>query len=248
MPRPGRFFIQFLVMSKDPAFLFYPGDYLRDTQILSEAAQVAYDRIMCEHMRNICITQAQLNFITKRLDDDARAEIMHILTRVSGGYEISWVAESIRKRKAYSESRRKNRAKKEVKKRDKISKTYVQHMENEIVIENEIENEGENEENARVEIWPTFDDFWEAYDKKVDREKSEKKWGKLRQYEKEEIMRYLPAYVRANPDKQFRRNPTTFLNNRTWENEITAKPNGSTSKDRARAAAEYALRQRGLIE
>ena len=96
-------------MAKDPAFLFYPGDYLRDTQTLSENTQVAYDRIMCEHMRNICISKQQLTFFTKRLSDMELDELMYVLTEVEGGYQIEWVALSIIKRKAYSESRRKNR-------------------------------------------------------------------------------------------------------------------------------------------
>lgn len=122
---------------KDPAFLFYPGDYLRDTQCLCEKAQVAYDRIMCEHMRNICISKQQLNFFTKRLSDDEKNELLHLLTEVKGGYQIQWVAESIIKRLKYSESRRKNRSKTE-KTYDEHMRTYDEHMENEN--ENEIED------------------------------------------------------------------------------------------------------------
>ena len=103
-------------MAKDPAFLFYPGDYLRDTQILSESAQVAYDRIMCEHMRNICtdmsnitVSKDRVKFITKRLNPDELSEIMHVLVEKNGGFQIEWVAESISKRKAYSVSRSNNR-------------------------------------------------------------------------------------------------------------------------------------------
>jgi hypothetical protein len=99
-------------MANDPAFLFYPGDYLRDTQILSEKSQVAYDRIMCEHMRNICITQQQLKFLTKKLNEEENEELMSVLTQKNGCYQITWVVESISKRKAYSESRRQNRTSK----------------------------------------------------------------------------------------------------------------------------------------
>lgn len=119
-------------MSKDPAFLFYPGDYLRDTQCLSEKSQVAYDRIMCEHMRNICISQEQLNFFTKRLSEDEKNEVLFLLAKVKGGYQIHWVAESILKRRSYSESRSNNRKNKN--KKDVLS--YDTHMENEIVNEN----------------------------------------------------------------------------------------------------------------
>ncbi|MDH5524550.1 MAG: hypothetical protein OEY01_11240 [Desulfobulbaceae bacterium] len=127
-------------MAKDPGFIFYPGDYLRDTQTLSEKSQVAYDRIMCEHMRNICISHMQLKFFTKRLDQNEIDELMFVLTETKEGYQIEWVAESIIKRKAYSESRRQNRSHKTTKHMNNISKTYVKHMEN----ENENENDNIN--------------------------------------------------------------------------------------------------------
>ena len=129
-------------MSRDPAFLFYPGDYLRDTQTLSEKSQVAYDRIMCEHMRNICITQSQLNFFTKRLSEDEIEELMFVLTKIKGGYQVTWIAESITKRRAYSDSRRKNREGKTNKDVLNISESYDTHMENEN--ENENENKGKD--------------------------------------------------------------------------------------------------------
>lgn len=130
-------------MAKDPAFLFYPGDYLRDTQVLSEPVQVSYDRIMCEHMRNICISKSQLNFLTKKLSAEEKSELLSVLTEVQGGFQIHWVAESISKRKAYNESRRSNRKGKKEKHMKIISATYDSHMENEneipIVLKNKKE-------------------------------------------------------------------------------------------------------------
>lgn len=133
-------------MAKDPAFLFYPGDYLRDTQCLSEKSQVAYDRIMCEHMRNICISQQQLNFFIKRLDSEEKKEVMGLLIKVEGGFQIEWVAASISKRRSYSESRSKNRKGKP----KNISKSYVPHMENEIENVNEIEIKGKRYELKEI--------------------------------------------------------------------------------------------------
>lgn len=115
-------------MAKDPAFLFYPGDYLQDTQGMNEGCQVAYDRIMCKHMLNIPITKEQLNHFTKRLNTEDKNEVESVLTKVEGGYVIQWVADSINKRKAFSESRRENRKGK----KQKEVLTYDKHMENEI--------------------------------------------------------------------------------------------------------------------
>lgn len=152
-------------MAKDPAFLFYPGDYLRDTQILGEKSQVAYDRIICEHMRNICISKSQLKFFTKKLSEDELEELLFVLTEIEGGYQVEWVADSISKRKAYSESRRNNRSNKKVKDINNISKTYVHHMENEI--ENEIVNKEENTNGKKEDrklVFPfdskKFKDSW----------------------------------------------------------------------------------------
>ncbi len=203
-------------MGKDPAFLFYPGDYLRDTQMLSEPAQVAYDRIICEHMRNICITPQQHKFLTKRLNEDDLEALNMVLEKVDGGYQIPWVVESINKRKAYSESRRKNRE-------GKISERMFTHDQD---VENENENENENINGNRVRIEGKgvgvnvrFEEFWTS-DKKVKKVKAEKKWPRLTNQERVAIMDHIPRYKEAQPDKQFRQDPITYLNNRTWEDEI----------------------------
>lgn len=127
-------------MAKDPAFLFYPGDYLKDTQCLSEKSQVAYDRIMCEHMRNISehminitISKERVDFFTKRLSEDEKSEVFHVLTKIGENYQIEWVAESICKRKSYSESRAKNRegkTKEHMLSYEEHMLTYESHMEN----------------------------------------------------------------------------------------------------------------------
>lgn len=75
-----------------------------------------------------------------------------------------------------------------------------------------------------AELYPTFDDFWEEYDKKRgDREKIKKKWHKLRQGEREDIMDYIPNYKVSQPDKIYRKDPDTFLNNKSWKDEIIFK-------------------------
>jgi len=64
-----------------------------------------------------------------------------------------------------------------------------------------------------------FDEFWEAYDKKTGRTNAEKKWSNLSQGDRELILQHVPKYVKATPDKQYRKNPTTYLNQKTWLDE-----------------------------
>lgn len=66
----------------------------------------------------------------------------------------------------------------------------------------------------------TFESFWNLYDKKVARPKCEKLWSKLTKSEKQDCLQYVPLYVQAQPDKQYRKNPETFLRNKSWNDEI----------------------------
>ena len=232
-------------MSKDPAFLFYPGDYLRDTQVLSEESHVAYDRIMCEHMRNICISQQRLKFFIKRLDHDQQEEIMSVLEESADGFQIPWVAESITKRKAYSESRRKNRASKPDKHMSNISSSYVPHMENENENVNDTINKTKNQdEKIEVEIFPTFEDFWNQYDKKVGKPKCQKIWKQIRQTDRESIVDHLDKYIPSTPDKAYRKNPETYLRNKGWEDEILE--NNINNKTHGKSKTNYSALKKEL--
>jgi len=64
-----------------------------------------------------------------------------------------------------------------------------------------------------------FDEFWAAYDKKVDKEKCIRIWNRMTKKERMACLQSVPDYVRNTPDKQYRRNPSTYLNNKSWLNE-----------------------------
>jgi hypothetical protein len=75
--------------------------------------------------------------------------------------------------------------------------------------------------DATTEINIDFDFFWSEYDKKVgDKTKLKAKWNKLTDKERELAMNYIPEYKAAQPDKSYRKNPETFLNNKSWNDEL----------------------------
>lgn len=66
-----------------------------------------------------------------------------------------------------------------------------------------------------------FDEFWEDYDKKVgSKSRLIPKWLKLTDHEREYIRQDIPKRKEAQPNKQFRPHPESYLNGRLWENEI----------------------------
>lgn len=67
----------------------------------------------------------------------------------------------------------------------------------------------------------TFERAWNLYDKKVGcKAKLEKKWNSMSKKDRMAALAYIPAYVIATADKQYRKNFQTFLNQRAWEDEI----------------------------
>ena len=69
-----------------------------------------------------------------------------------------------------------------------------------------------------------FEDFWAAYNKKVDKNRCMKIWAKMSADDKKACMAAVPLYVESTPDVTYRKNPSTYLNNRSWENEIYRQP------------------------
>ena len=66
----------------------------------------------------------------------------------------------------------------------------------------------------------TFELAWKLYDKKVGcKAKLEKKWNSMSKKDRMAALAYIPAYVIATEDKQYRKNFQTFLSQRGWEDE-----------------------------
>lgn len=84
--------------------------------------------------------------------------------------------------------------------------------------------EKRREEKREIQLpdsfYPSFNDFWNLYGKKVGRPKSERKWISLDQSEKEKVMLHVPGYVKSTPDIKYRKDPTTYLNNESWNDQI----------------------------
>lgn len=76
---------------------------------------------------------------------------------------------------------------------------------------------------SHVEEDPSFEDWWNAYNKKRGRKKAEAKWNKLSHADKIACMKATPIYVAYIEDKQFQKDPCTYLNGECWNDEIIPK-------------------------
>ncbi len=195
----------FYFMAKDPAVLFYTSDFLSGTFTMDNEQVGKYIRLLCLQHQKGKLSEKDMLSICKAYDNEIWDKF-----KVEDGlyYNERMFNETIRRQK-FSESRR-NNAKSP--KKESTSEAYAEHM------ETETENRTITiNENINID----FEWFWNEYDKKVgDKQKLKKKWNKLTDEERQNAMNYIDLYKQSVPDKQFRKNPETFLNNKSWNDEI----------------------------
>ena len=141
----------FCNMARDPAFLFYTGDFSTGTQFFTDAQVGIFLRLLMAQHQHGRLTEKQMLFISKSHDKD----IMQKFVKDDSGlfYNVRLESE-ILKRKEYSLSRSGNRKGKQKKNKEDIniiSKTYLKDMENENK-DKDINNK-EKFENLKFELF-----------------------------------------------------------------------------------------------
>jgi uncharacterized protein YdaU (DUF1376 family) len=106
-------------MAKDPALLFYTGDFLVGTMTMTNEQRGKYILLLCMQHQQGFLTDEDM----KENLDDTDIKVFNKFEKLSDGkYYNLRLREEAERRKSYSESRRNNRMK-------NISKSYVKHME-----------------------------------------------------------------------------------------------------------------------
>jgi hypothetical protein len=108
-----------VVMSKDPAFLFYSQDFYTGTVFFTDEQVGKYIRILCLQHQTGHLEEKHMIYICKTYDKDIFSKFIR---DEKGLYYNERLDKEINRRVSYCESRRKNKL---------SEKTYVQHMETE---------------------------------------------------------------------------------------------------------------------
>ena len=221
-------------MSKDPAFLMYSNDFLTGVAELTMEERGQFITLLCLQHQKGAVSEKLMRLQCHGIPS---ADVLNKFRIDKNGNYFNERVESEReKRKKHSEKQRANAMARWDKKKNNNNKTSLNKhtngnamampLEDVNVNENEIDIEVINE----IEIYPTFEDFWNLYDKKSGNKNIiKKKFNKLPQKIKNQIMDYLPEYIESTPNKTYRKNPQTFLNNKGWEDEIIN--NGNTKNN-----------------
>jgi hypothetical protein len=79
----------------------------------------------------------------------------------------------------------------------------------------------------------SFEKVWVLYERKGNRKTSERKWNGLPKKARELAVVHIPSYVRDTPEKQYRKNFETYINQEAWNDEIILKNDGKSNEKAA---------------
>ena len=179
-----------------------------------------YIRLLCLQHQKGKLTEKDMLSICRAYDIDIWSKFKN---EDGAFYNERMYNETVRRQK-FSESRR-NNAKSP--KNESTSKAYAKHMET----ETENETITINRTKAKIEILdPKFEEWWLWYDYKISKDKAKKSWNKLNEQEKDLALQSVQAYVISTPDKSFRKHPTTYLNQKSFNDEIITRNTTSQSR------------------
>ena len=193
-------------MAKDPAFLFYPNDYIGGTMGMTFEEKGAYIEILMLQFNRGHMTSHMIGQLVGQLWESIKCKFVQ--DEQGLWYNIRLDQEKD-KRMSFTQSRRNN------------IKGLNQHTIGHMTSHMENENEDVNRNINKVKIIDTqFEEFWDLYDYKKSKDKAEKAWKTLNKEEKALALQHAPVYAQSTPDKQFRKHPTTYLNNKSFNDEI----------------------------
>ena len=201
----------FYFMAKDPAFLFYPNDYIGGTMGMTFEEKGAYIELLMLQFNRGHMTSHMIGQIVGQLWESIKCKFIQDQDGLWYNARLDLEKE---RRCAFSQSRRNN-----IKGNNQHTIGHMtSHMEDVNV-------------NVNKDINIDFEYYWNEYDKKIgDKKKLKSKWDKLSDQERQDAMNYIDLYKISVPDKQFRKNPETFLNNKSWNDEIINRTNPSSNK------------------
>ena len=230
-------------MSKDPAILFYTADYLTGTRLMTYEQKGKYMDLLCLQHQQGALSEQDMLAICGEYDE--RIFSKFVLTE-DGKYINERMEEERAKRQRYSQSRSDNGKKggRPKKHMESICLTYEKHSENENININkdvfisESKDKDLHSSNENNKYLDRFARFWSAYPKKVGKGDAEKRFLKLKPSEEltEQMIRAVEAqkksaqWVRDNG--QYVPNPSTWLNQERWRDELPRSPYDTTEEER----------------
>jgi len=84
-------------------------------------------------------------------------------------------------------------------------------------------------EGKKKKLDDEFENVWNIYGKKGNKKTCKAKYSKLSDSTKRDLLNHIPIYALSTPDKQYRKNFETYLNQEVWNDEIENNQNNQNN-------------------
>ena len=227
-------------MSGQPWFAFFPGDYLSDTLGLSCCEHGVYMLLLAvswqrgplpddmDHLARLAAnppietlrfilqnywTRNEIGWINKRLERERQEMLERRERRSAAGQKGNQVRWSDRNAIAMRSDG------------DRIPQPHSHSQE---------EKNPPTPQGGCVGVDDGFAEFWEAYPRKVGKPSATRAWKRLKAAEKSAVMQHLAAQPYESRPKDKIPHPSTYLNDRRWEDEEGASISALTPHEMAK--------------
>lgn len=238
-----------MALRDQPYIPLYVQDFMTDEKLIecSASATGVYIRIMClmhksdqygsillkqkdkqndNHVKNFALkiarnTPYQVDEIERALIELIDEKVLHIEGDIL--YQKRMVKDNdISKKRSKSGKKgglkTQDFAKAKSQAKDKANSEYENEYENEYEIEI-------NNEKIDIDTNSDFEKVWIMYEKKGNKKTSLQKWNKLSKKNKDLALSHIPMYAKSTPDKRYRKNFETYINQEVWNDEIHSGKN-----------------------
>lgn len=138
-------------MAKDPAFLFYPGDWLQGTMGMTFEEQGAYMNLLIFQFNRGKFTKAQAKLVLSICSASVFENVMQKFDTDGVFFWKQRLSDEIERRSKFTESRRNNAKSKNTPKNK--AKAYAQHMETETITITETVINNKKESFSKIELF-----------------------------------------------------------------------------------------------
>jgi hypothetical protein len=221
---------------KDPAFLFYPADFLVGCSDLTMIERGQYITLLClQHQKGHLskkIVGLSLGIEWVSLSEELRRKFKE---DEAGLIYNGRLDREMLQRTQFVEKQRNNgksggrpkKAETRTKPKQNPNRTQTEPSRDENIIEddNKVNNEdkrvqGENEDTYEVLDEFSFENVWTMYGRKGNKKTSNRRWDALTNKAKQLAITHIPRYVDSTPNIQYRKNFETYINQEAWNDEI----------------------------
>jgi uncharacterized protein YdaU (DUF1376 family) len=229
-------------MAKDPAFLFYPNDYIGGTMGMTFEEKGAYVDLLMLQFNRGHMTSHMIGQVIGRLEVNSQAEILTKFKKDADDlYYNERLEIEIKNRKKYILSRSNNlsgmnqyskKTGRTTSSTTSVTRGRAEDVDEDVNESTNVDSSAKNENDKNPElnrkrdglITPElFDDFWEFYPRKDVKGKAKTSWDKLCKKGKDrptwiEIKKALRSQIESEQwqTKKFIPMPATWINQNRW--------------------------------